>query len=56
MTTKIWVAVMDEATRDSHAMVDGEEVPIDHAFSNGLLYPADSSAPAEEVINCRCVI
>lgn len=56
MKTKIWVAVMDDATRDSHAMTDGEEVPIDHAFSNGLDYPSDPSAPAEEVINCRCVI
>lgn len=56
MKTKIWVAVMDDVTRDSHAMTDGEEVPIDHAFSNGLDYPSDPSAPAEETINCRCVI
>lgn len=56
LTTKIWVSVMDDATRDSHVQVDGEEVPIDHVFSNGLMYPSDSSAPAEEVINCRCVI
>lgn len=56
MKTKIWVAVMDDATRDSHAMTDGEEVPIDKNFSNGLSYPSDPSAPAEETINCRCVI
>jgi HK97 family phage portal protein len=56
LTTKIWVAVMDDATRDSHADVDGEEKPIDMVFSNGLMYPGDSSAPAEEVINCRCVV
>jgi HK97 family phage portal protein len=53
---KIWVAVMDDATRESHQMVDGEEVPINMAFSNGLMYPGDPNGPAEEVINCRCVI
>ncbi len=56
LTTKIWVAVMDGATRDSHAAVDGEERPIDRPFSNGLMFPGDPKAPAEEVINCRCVI
>lgn len=53
---KIWVAVQDEATRDSHSSIDGEEVPIDHVFSNGLMYPGDENGPAEEVINCRCSI
>jgi SPP1 gp7 family putative phage head morphogenesis protein len=56
MSIKIWVAVMDGATRDSHAAVDGEERPIDMAFSNGLMWPGDNNAPADEVINCRCVI
>jgi len=53
---KIWVAVMDSHTRDSHAAVDGEEVPINQTFSNGLMYPGEVGAPAEEVVNCRCVI
>jgi SPP1 gp7 family putative phage head morphogenesis protein len=56
LTIKIWVAVMDGATRDSHAAVDGEERPIDRPFSNGLMFPGDPNGPAEEVINCRCVI
>jgi HK97 family phage portal protein len=56
LDTKIWVAVMDSETRDSHAAVDGEEVPIGHVFSNGLMYPGEPTAPAEEVINCRCSI
>jgi HK97 family phage portal protein len=56
LDTKIWVAVMDDATRDSHAEVDGEEVPIDQYFSNGLRYPGDPSAAADEVINCRCSV
>lgn len=56
IATKIWVAVMDENTRDSHAEVDGEERDITMPFSNGLMWPADPNAPAEETINCRCVI
>jgi len=45
---KIWVAVMDDRTRDEHADMDGEERPIDHPFSNGLQFPNE--------INCRCQI
>lgn len=52
--TKIWVAVMDDVTRDSHAMADGEEVPIYSYFSNGLFQPGDGGP--EDSINCRCVI
>lgn len=52
--TKIWVAVLDGATRDSHAGIDGEEVPTDQPFSNGLMFPGDPSGPAREVVNCRC--
>ena len=56
MPIKIWVAVMDDKTRDSHAEIDGEEVPINYPFSNGLQMPGDPSGPPEEVINCRCRI
>lgn len=52
--TKIWVAVLDGATRASHAGIDGEEVPTDQTFSNGLMFPGDPSGPAREVVNCRC--
>lgn len=48
MTIKIWVAVMDSATRDEHAAMDGEERPINMPFSNGLQCPSE--------INCRCQI
>lgn len=51
---KIWVAVMDDVTRDSHASLDGEEVPIDKKFSNGLMYAGDPSGDGSETINCRC--
>lgn len=51
---KIWVAVMDDKTRDSHAMMNGEERPIDMPFSNGLMTPREFGGSASEVINCRC--
>lgn len=56
LTTKIWVAVLDSETRPSHAYLDGEEKPIDVPFSNGLMFPGDPAGPADEVINCRCVV
>lgn len=49
-----WVTSLDDATRESHAAVDGDVVRIGEAFSNGLAYPNQDSAPPEEVINCRC--
>lgn len=56
LETKIWTAVMDGATRPSHAMLDGEEVPIDKFFSNGLGFPKDPRGTVEEVVACRCTI
>jgi len=47
--TKIWVTVKDLDVRDEH-QIDGEERGIDQVFSNGELYPGESS------INCRCQI
>lgn len=54
--TKIWVAVMDGETRDTHAMIDGDEIPFDRPFDNGLMFPGDPSGPASETVNCRCQI
>lgn len=54
--SKRWVAVMDERTRVSHASINGEVVPVDQPFSNGLMYPGDPSGPPEEVYNCRCTM
>lgn len=53
---KIWVTVGDNNVRDSHASIDGEEVPISQGFSNGLQYPGDPRGDADETINCRCTI
>ena len=49
-----WIAADDDRTRDSHAEVDGEIIPIGSKYSNGLEYPGDTNGPLEEWINCRC--
>ncbi|MCX6785930.1 MAG: phage portal protein [Candidatus Komeilibacteria bacterium] len=56
--TKIWVwsAGARGGVRPEHQAIDGEEVPLDHPFSNGLQYPGDPSADPEETVNCQCQI
>ena len=51
---KTWIATNDSRTRKSHAAQDGETVPLNEEFSNGLMYPADLNGAPEEVYNCRC--
>ena len=59
---KVWIATGDERTRESHLEMDGQEVDIDEPFiainRDGtqceLDYPADPTADAEQVYNCRC--
>ena len=53
---KQWDATLDASTRDSHRMVDGEIRELDEKFSNGLMYPGDTSGGAAEVCNCRCAL
>jgi HK97 family phage portal protein len=45
---KEWIATMDARTRDEHAALDGQIVPLDKTFGNGLPYPSEP--------NCRCVL
>ena len=52
---KEWIATLDDRTRESHVDLNGEIVGVDEEFSNGLDYPG-ADGPAEEVINCRCVL
>lgn len=49
-----WKCVHDERTRDSHILMDGEEIEVGGIFSNGCRYPADPAGPPEEIYNCRC--
>jgi SPP1 gp7 family putative phage head morphogenesis protein len=54
---KRWLAIIDDRTRPSHVEANGQTVDIDEPFRVGdaeMMHPHDPSAPAEEVINCRC--
>ena len=51
---KRWDATHDGKTRDSHRAMDGEEVPENQPFSNGLMFPKDPQGAPEEIYNCRC--
>lgn len=53
---KQWLATLDGRTRHSHAAQDGEHVPVDEEFSNGLMFPADPDGDPGEVYNCRCTM
>lgn len=57
---RVWNATKDKRTRDSHITMDGQEVALEEPFTSGaghkLMFPGDPSAPAEETINCRCVV
>ena len=59
IVTKKWSARMRN-TRDSHAALNGVEIPENEKFrtiwGNELRYPGDPEAPAAEVINCRCIL
>lgn len=41
--------------RPSHAVMDGETVPIQEEFSNGMRWPGDST-DADEVAGCTCSV
>ena len=62
---KEWVSVQDDRTRDSHLMMDGVVVPITEKFdvppsenTEGAYmdYAGDPTAPAGQVVNCRCTV
>ena len=56
---KEWLATLDGHTRRSHAMLDGQHVPVDEPFKSLLgeiMYPGDPSARPANVYNCRCTL
>lgn len=53
---KQWDSALDNQTRPTHRVVDGEIRELDKPFSNGLQCPGDSSGGAAEVVNCRCAL
>lgn len=60
---KTWIGTFDSRIRDSHAKAaeqynDDGAIDINEAYSVGgssLMYPGDPSAPAAEIVQCRCV-
>lgn len=56
---KIWQPVFDDRTRPDHAAMAGKPpIGMDEHFLVGgvrMSRPGDLNAPAEQVINCRCV-
>ena len=61
-TSEIWVTANDENVRDSHVQFgDAGEKPRGFNYltlvgkKGSLRYPGDTDAPAEEIINCRCM-
>jgi len=62
-THKKWLAHVkganSERTRESHRLANGQVVPLGRPFRVGgslLMMPGDPSAPAHEVVNCRCTV
>lgn len=58
-THKRWVSRMDPNVRPTHAVSNGQTVPLGQKFQVGaysMRYPGDATAPLEETANCRCVI
>lgn len=53
---KKWIATLDNRTRHSHRMLDGEVVGCDDTFSNGCRYPGDPEGAPRETYNCRCTM
>jgi len=55
---RIWLSTSDDRTRETHAVADGQRVPLGSPFIVGgfaLMFPGDPSGPPQEVIQCRCV-
>ena len=58
---KQWLATLDNRTRHSHQLLDGQIVDYDKPFKSVLgskmMYPADKSgAKAADLYNCRCTM
>jgi HK97 family phage portal protein len=60
--SKVWLAHHDSRTRASHVLADRQERAVNEPFNVGpptdppfpMMHPGEPSAPADQVINCRC--
>ena len=56
---KQWLSQRDGRVRESHDLVDGQQVALNQSFDVmgvALDFPGDPSGPPEEIINCRCTM
>jgi uncharacterized protein with gpF-like domain len=56
---KQWLSQRDGRVRESHDLVDGQQVAINQNFDVmgvALDFPGDPAGPPEEIINCRCTM
>ncbi|MBC6988946.1 phage minor head protein [Hymenobacter sp. BT491] len=56
---KLWISTKDGRTRSSHAVANGQAVPLDSTFTIGgfpAKFPGDPMLPPSESIRCRCAI
>lgn len=53
---KEWLSTLDGRTRHEHREMDGQVVPLNEKFPNGLMYPGDPKGRPESVYNCRCTM
>lgn len=56
---KVWSAVLDERTRDTHVLLNGTYANEQGYFGEGILEvllrcPADPNGEPQEIYNCRC--
>lgn len=56
---KVWSAVLDERTRDTHILLNGTYANDEGYFGEGILEvllrcPADPNGEPQEIYNCRC--
>lgn len=52
-TTKTWVVV---ASNSRHPEMNGEVVPVDSEFSNGMRWPGQAGEPPKETSGCQCLM
>lgn len=57
--TKVWLSILSQTTRETHAEADSQEVLLDEEFTlagQQCSFPGDARLTAEERINCQCSI
>ena len=53
--TKTWITTSGNS-RPDHAAMNGETVPVDEPFSNGMQVPGDPVNGADDVAGCECIV